>query len=196
MNKKILIITSAAALLATTGVYAAGKNMAGKNDTDGNGKISKSESRARAEKNFDEMDANRDGKLDGADRDARQRKHFDMMDKDHNGSINWPEFAEAHNAMESGRGGAMSGDGMMQHEKEDGDHEGDHEGDHDGKKMGMMDANGDKAISRDEFLASSDKRFDKVDADDDGNLTTVERKSARKDMRQKRHENRKKRKAG
>jgi Ca2+-binding EF-hand superfamily protein len=192
MKKKILLITTAAALLAATGVYAAGKNMAGKNDTDGNGTISKSESRARAGKNFDEMDANRDGKLDGADRDARQRKHFDMMDKDHNGSINWPEFAEAHNGMESGRGGAMSGDGMMQHEKEDGDHD----GERGGKMMTMMDGNGDKAISRDEFLASSEKRFDKVDADDDGNLTTVERKSARKDMRQKRLENRKKRKAG
>jgi Ca2+-binding EF-hand superfamily protein len=189
MKKKIILITTVAALLATTGVYAAGKGMAGKNDTDGNGKISKSESRARAEKKFDEMDANRDGKLDGADRDARQRKHFDMMDKDHNGSINWPEFDEAH----AGMGDRKPGDGgTIGHENENGDHDGER-GD---KMMTMMDGNGDKAISRDEFLASSEKRFDKVDADDDGNLTTVERKSARKDMRQKRLENRKKRKAG
>lgn len=47
----------------------------------------------------------------------------------------------------------------------------------------MLDANGDGRITRDEFVAGMLRRFDRMDANHDGQLTSAERQAAREEMR-------------
>ena len=129
------------------------------------------------------MDANKDGKLDAADRDARRASMFDRVDGNKDGQISREEFA-AHHAM-PGRRGQHEGHRMGGH--------GDHGGQHrmGGGMMGKMaDANGDKAITQQEFTAAALRRFDAADANKDGTLTLEERRAARGAMRERmRHMN-------
>lgn len=52
-----------------------------------------------------------------------------------------------------------------------------------GGMVRMLDSNGDGAISRDEFVAGTLRRFDMADADHDGRLTRPERAAAMEAMR-------------
>ncbi|GAB4141362.1 MAG: hypothetical protein Tsb0016_08950 [Sphingomonadales bacterium] len=49
-----------------------------------------------------------------------------------------------------------------------------------GKGMMMLDSNKDGVISQEEFAASHDKRFSRLDADGDGKITAEEREAMRK----------------
>jgi hypothetical protein len=53
-------------------------------------------------------------------------------------------------------------------------------------RMAPADADKDRKLSREEFLANAEKRFDKMDADGDGFLTTDERKQAKEKMMERR----------
>lgn len=65
------------------------------------------------------------------------------------------------------------------------------DGDMDGKKhhksrmMDKMDANSDGAISKDEFMAAHEEKFNSMDADGDGAVTEDEMKAAWKDKKEK-----------
>ena len=53
-------------------------------------------------------------------------------------------------------------------------------------RMAPADTDKDGKLSREEFLANAEKRFDKMDVDGDGFLTTDERKQAKEKMMERR----------
>ena len=160
-------------------------------DPFGDATITRADAQAKAAAMFDKMDLNHDGKLDAADRAIRIGEHFDKMDANHDGVLSKQEFIAAHEQA------------MAAHEGHEGMKRPGHEGPgHDGPGMkgpemmghgmmehGMMgmDANGDRTVTRDEFVAGALKRFDAADANHDGKLTKEERLAAfRAHMRERR----------
>ena len=120
------------------------------------GDMTRAQAEARAEAGFAKMDANKDGKIDQADRAAMRDRMFDRIDTDKNGQISKSEFA------------AMS---AMHHGKAD----------KRGKRMGM---GKEGTMTKAAFVDRAMTMFDKADANNDGTVTTAERKAARAAMRQ------------
>ena len=58
-------------------------------------------------------------------------------------------------------------------------------GKHGGKMFERQDTNGDGVISKDEFLASAEKKFDKMDADGNGSVSKDEAKAHHSKMKDK-----------
>ena len=148
-------------------------------DPMGDATVTRAEAQAKAAALFAQHDRNHDGKLDQADRAARIGEHFDKMDANHDGTLSKAEFVAAHEQARADHDGpnheGRGHKGMM----------GQHRMGHHGKGHGMMgagkmgmDANGDHAITRDEFIAGALKRFDTADANHDGKLTKEERRAA------------------
>jgi hypothetical protein len=157
-------------------------------DTFGTTTVTRAEAQAKAAEAFALLDVNKDGKLDQADRDARRAAQtgamFDTLDTNHDGRIDKAEFAAAHNRPmgPDGRGpNGMARHGMggrgMGRDGMGGNGMGG------GRIIGGMDANGDKAVSRDEFIAGALKRFDAADANKDGKVTPEERRAAMRTFR-------------
>ena len=144
------------------------------------GTLTRAEAEARAGAMFARRDANKDGKIDAADRAARKAARFDAIDADKNGQISRAEFTAERPHRMKGRGAGMQGD----HPK----------GEHrmDGRRhrvnRGMMgagaDADNDGAITQAEFTAAAARRFDRIDANKDGQATREERQALRSQMRQ------------
>ncbi|MBC2664382.1 EF-hand domain-containing protein [Novosphingobium flavum] len=170
--KKITLALSAAALgLAGTVAGVAVAQQAARPDRPmmqdpfGNATVTRAEAQAKALELFARLDANKDGKIDKADREIRRSVRLDEMfaklDTNKDGKIDKAEFAAAHQPgagpMDGMRGMHRMGPGPM---------------------MGRMDGNGDKAVTRDEFVAGALKRFDAADANKDGKLTPEERRAA------------------
>ena len=157
-----------------------------RHDPFGDATITRAEAQAKAVAMFDRMDANHDGKLDKADRAARMGQRFDRIDANHDGMISRDEFMAAHAGPMAGHG--KMGDGKM------GDEARAHGGHWRGMKammamhrLGKMDANGDRVITRDEFVAGALARFDAADANHDGKLTPEERRAAMQAAMQRMH---------
>jgi len=104
--KKTIIISTALLALAATPALAEGMGHHGgmhhllkQADANHDGKTTKAEFMAaankRAEKRFDHMDANGDGVLDEKDHQA----HFDKMDANHDNMISRDEFTAFHKQM-------------------------------------------------------------------------------------------------
>ena len=193
--KKVALGLSAA-VLAIAGAAYAQQSMRPKPDADGNGIVTRAEMQAHSAQMFAKMDANKDGKIDAADREARQAAMFDMIDSDKNGQISRAEFTvhhgpghrmqgeggEGHRGMGAGMGAGMGegmGEGM-------GSHRGGHRGGHGGGGMmaRMADTNNDGAVSQAEFTAAAVQRFDRIDANKDGQITAEERQAGRAAMRE------------
>lgn len=178
MTKKTTAIGLAtlAAALVGTGVAVAAPGDMRQPPAD----MTRAQASAKANERFDRMDANKDGKLDAADRAARQAQMFDKIDTDKNGSISRAEF-DAHHAQM----GQQRGQRMGKHHRG-----GRNMGDEAGGRMAMMgraDANGDRALSREEFVNTGLARFDRMDANKDGTVTVAERQAAHQAMRGKWH---------
>lgn len=179
MNKTHLAWGAAALALvgiAGTAVAQQAAHHMGKGGAMASATVTRAEAQTRAAAKFDRMDANKDGKLDAADRTARMDQHFDAMDTNKDGKIDRAEFMAGHARMgedhgHMGQGGP--GHHMRGHGKMGGHMMG-------GRMMAGMDANGDKAISRDEFIAGALKRFDTADANHDGKVTPEERRAAKR----------------
>lgn len=165
-----LMISALGALALTSGIALA----AGQPHEMGDhpmGDMTRAQAMQMANTHFDRMDANKDGKLDRADREAMHAKMaaemFDRTDANHDGMISrdeWNAGAAKMAAMHGGSG--MRGRPMMRH-------------------MGMMaDADGDRAISRDEFQKRALEHFDRVDANHDGTISAAEREQAHAAMRE------------
>jgi len=197
--KKMTLLTLGAALIAVPALAApdGGRNMG---DADGNGVLTRAEAQAAATQMFAKMDANKDGKLDAADRAARhaamQAKRFAALDANSDGSISKAEWdqhgadRQAKRAEWKGKRAAAGGEAgegkrMRGHHGKRGGHHG-KRGGHHGMRgdHGMMmkadaDADGDKAISQAEFQTAALARFDRLDANKDGQVTAEERQAQR-----------------
>jgi Ca2+-binding EF-hand superfamily protein len=190
MKRKTLALGVAALAAGIAGAALAQQQMGGMapHDPFGKATITRAEAQTKAAEMFARMDLNTDGKLDAGDRAVMIGRRFDAMDANHDGALSRQEFLDAHQKMMGGAGHA----GGPMHERMGrgpeggamgmGHHGGGHHGGghHGGgmKMMGRMDANGDHAITRDEFLAGALKRFDTADANHDGKLTPEERRTA------------------
>lgn len=196
MKTKISLLMLGAALIAVPVLAAPGgdRHMG---DADGNGVLTRAEAQASATQMFARMDANKDGKIDATDRAAQraemQAKRFATLDANKDGSVSkaeWDQHGADHAAKRAERGakradagearGGKRGDGMRGHHGKRGGHH--------GGMGGWMksDTNGDKAISQAEFTTASLARFDRLDANKDGQVTAEERQAARQAMRGKR----------
>jgi Ca2+-binding EF-hand superfamily protein len=171
-----MMIASALALLATSGLALAhgeGRGLA-HFDRDGNGVVTRIEMRTTAAERFDKIDTNHDGKLTADEIEAAHReaaaKHFAAKDTDKDGRLSRAEVAKMPDAMfarlDANHDGFLTPDELAQ-------------GRHGHGGMGFMhaDTNGDGVISKDEWLAASDKRFARLDTNGDGVLTEEEMKA-------------------
>lgn len=187
--KKITLLTLGAALIAVPALAAPGGKMG---DADGNGVLTRAEVQANATQMFAKMDANKDGKIDATDRAARhaemQAKRFAALDANSDGSVSKAEW-DQHGAdraakraerkekrvAAAGETGEGKRDGMRGHHGKRGGHgmRGGHGG------WMKADADGDKAITQAEFQTAALARFDRLDANKDGQVTAEERKAQR-----------------
>ena len=101
-----------------------------------------------------------DATVSRADAQAKASAEFDRLDTNHDGSLSDDEVA------------AMFPDGPMRAMS--------------GMMARMADTNGDGKISRDEFVAAALHRFDRADANHDGQLTKAERDAERDARRSRR----------
>lgn len=197
MKKKISLFTLGAALIAVPVLAAPGG--AAKGDADGNGVLTRVEAQASATQMFARMDANKDGKLDATDRAARraamQEQRFAALDANKDGNISkaeWDQHGADRAAKRAERGDKRAAAGEAGQGRRDGmrGHHGKRGGHRMGGGMGggwmKADSNGDKAIGQAEFVAASLARFDRLDANKDGQVTAEERQAARTAMRAKR----------
>ncbi len=186
--KKLPIIAASSVLLLAVAVYAAPGDRITKTDTDGNGLVSKTEAMTAADMRFAKMDANGDGQINAIDREAKLKRRFAEMDGDKNGAINEAEFVAGHTRKE--RGGMAKGfDANRDGERgKSGRGEYSRRGRQGGgmKMLGLADTNNDQAVGKDEFRAAYAANFAKADSNNDGTISTEERKAMRKMMRSER----------
>lgn len=184
MTKLSLFLGAAAALVAVPALAAPAAGGARANpDADGNGVLTRAEVEADVARRFAKLDANRDGKVDEGDRAAHRKAKADEMfaaaDSDRNGSISRAEFdaaqatreakrAERRAAMADGHGGGRDG----KRGKRGGHGGGD-------RLLAMVDINGDKAVTSVEMRTAALARFDRIDANKDGQVTAEERAAMR-----------------
>jgi hypothetical protein len=135
---------------------------------------------SRLDAQFATLDANRDGFLSDAERsavrDARIEKRFAQLDTDRNGSVTLAEMKAQ---------GDRRGEASAERSGRRG-----HHGKHPGMRAGgrghggmHLDANKDGRISKAEFQAPALERFDRMDADRNGVVTTAEHQAARAAMK-------------
>ncbi len=185
-----LTLSIAAATFATAGVALAAPGMGGHQMPQGD--MTRAQAQAMAGEHFAKMDVNADGKLDKTDREAMRAqmrtKMFDKFDADNNGAISKSEFEAMHRGRPEGAREGRRGDraGMAGHRM--GGKRG--HGLRHGGMAKMADTNGDGAIDQAEFTAAAMKRFDRVDADQNGTVTQAERTAAREAMKAKWQERR------
>ena len=183
-----LILASLGALALTAG-SAMAQGGAMPRDANGDGTVTRAEMSAKLAQQFARMDANSDGKLDAADRTAKRGDRFKKIDGDGNGEISLTEMQTAQSARTAKRFARLDTDNNnsvsaaeMEAVKRKAGNRGKRGGKHGHGMMRMMktadtDANG--SISQAEFTAFGMQRFDRMDANGDGQVTAAERKAAR-----------------
>jgi Ca2+-binding EF-hand superfamily protein len=171
--KKIALLTLGAALIATPAIAAQ------RGPADAKPTLTRAEAQTRAAEMFAKLDANKDGKLDAADRAARrtamQAKRFEALDANKDGSVSkaeWDQHAAKRGEKRAAAGEAR--DGKRHAMRGPGKRGGHRMGG--GMKPGGA---GDKVITQAEFVAAALARFDRLDANKDGQVTTEERQAAR-----------------
>ena len=188
MKKFSLLSGAMLALLAMPALAAPAASGARANpDADGNGVLTRAEVEADVARRFATLDANKDGKIDEGDRAAHRKGKADAMftaaDTDRNGTISRAEFdaamatreakrSERRAAMAEHRGGSERGPGHHGQRGKRGGHGGE-------RLLAMVDANGDKAVTPAEMRTAALARFDRIDANKDGQVTAEERAAMR-----------------
>ncbi len=173
-------------------------------DANGDGTITRAEAQAAAEAQFARLDVNKDGKIDQADREARRtqmrEEQFKRLDTNNDGTISKAEFMADRGPKDWHRGGpegrpnmppppegaappagAPGKHGPMRGPGRGGP--GHWGGRGPGDMYGMADADGDRAVTKAEFMAAAMKRFDAMDTNHDGQVTKEERQAAHQKMR-------------
>ncbi len=174
LTRNVLLGMSLTALTFAGTAYA---QQAGRGDA----ATTRAEVEARSAAMFARMDVNKDGKVDQADRQARrvasQSARFDRLDTDKNGQLSRAEFSARPQRPE--RAADATGARTGKHRWG-----GRGRGHHGGMMMGRMaGAQRDGAVTQAEFTAAALARFDRMDANKDGQVTKEERQGARKAMR-------------
>ncbi len=178
-----LLLGTIAAAIAAPALAAPGPGRVNP-DADNDGVLTRAEVEADVARRFAKLDANKDGKVDDGDRAAhraeRQNAMFAALDTNKDGSVSRAEFDAAAAARDAKRAERRakrverSGAGEEMRGKHGGRRHG-----HGGRMLGMVDSNGDKAITLDEMRAAALARFDRIDANKDGQVTAEERAAMR-----------------
>lgn len=152
-------------------------------DSNNDGVVTRAEVETGVARRFAKLDANQDGRVDEGDRSAHRKAKqggiFGMMDADRNGNISRVEFdaattvrqaerSERRAAMAGRRGERKYGYGMRGMRGQGGE-----------RRLAIADANGDKAVTPAEMLTAALARFDRIDANKDGQVTAEERAAMR-----------------
>jgi len=127
-------------------------------DKNGDGAVSRDEFLAQAAARFAEMDANKDGKISADEAKAAIRSHRGKFTGEHGGRHRRGEYGEGAMPPPGGPGGPAS-------------------------ILERLDVNKDGKISRAEFNAPNDRRFDLLDTNKDGVIDQSELAAARERMR-------------
>ncbi len=165
----LAIMLSSSALIAAAG---------GKADSNGDGILTKAEAQSAAQVRFAEGDANGDGVINSADVQAKAAERFARLDINGDGGVSESEFRAAREARKAERRAQRNGRKKANKAKKA----------RRGKRSALAivkkaDTNGDNAVTQAEFLAHSDTRFAKVDANNDGQITREERSAAREERK-------------
>ena len=100
--------------------------------------------------------------LDPAEREARRHAAFDRLDADHNGTLTFAEFSASHRRVRASDA-APPGERPFRSRGI-------------GARRGSaLDADGDGTVTREEYMAAMQARFERLDADHDGRLSLDER---------------------
>lgn len=174
-----------ATLLGGSIVMAAPGNKA---DSNGDGILTKAEASSAASARFAKMDITGDGLINDADRDARAAQRFAKMDTDGDGTVSESEFSKARETRKAKREARRADRQAAGEERKAGERKGRGDkgasrGGGKGGGKGMLrqaDSNNDQAVSLAEFMAHSDARFAKMDANGDDQVTAEERKASRR----------------
>lgn len=184
MKKLTLLLGSFAVLAAVPVLAQPSPGGRTKVDADGNGVLTRAEVEADVARRFAKLDANKDGKVDEADRAAhradRQNAMFAALDTNKDGSVSRAEYDAAAAARDAKRAERRAD---WAERREAGKHGGEAmRGQHGRRRHGggdrllsMVDANGDKAITLEEMRTAALARFDRIDANKDGQVTAEER---------------------
>lgn len=170
-----LVVSALGALAVTSGIALAAAQPQDMRERAPTGDITRAQAMAMAAQRFDRMDVNKDGKIDAADRQAMRARMageiFDRLDTNRDGVISRDEWAAGAARMAEMRehGGPGRG-GAMMHRMAMG--------------MGMMGADGDRTITREEFMKRAAEHFDRVDTNHDGKISAAEREQAHAAMRE------------
>lgn len=162
MTKKAMLIGSAVAVVLAVPAIAQMAKPEGPPQT-------RAAAEAKVRSHFAKIDADKDGFVTAQDISAMRaqvkEKRFERLDADDDGSISRTEFANADAGVRRGgpRGAKMSRMG--------------------GRLMMMADTDKDGRIALNEAVAGAMTMFDRADADEDGTLTSDERRAARQAMR-------------
>lgn len=184
MKKRSVLLGVAVALAATPALAAPGGGRPNP-DANSDGVVTRAEVEADVAQRFAKLDANKDGKVDESDRAAHRKAKADEMfaaaDTDRNGSISRAEFdaaGEARIAKRAERRAAMAdrrGEGGHGHQGKRGKR-GHGGGD---RLLARVDTNGDRAVTPVEMRTAALARFDRIDANKDGQVTAEERAAMR-----------------
>lgn len=194
MKTPIRLLVAATALAGLSGAVLAQEAPGARPnaDADGNRILTRAEATAHAEAMFSRMDVNGDGRLSPEDREAgRERRAGEMfarMDADANGSISRAEWDSAGEMREARRAErqerrAGAGEGAQARGERGRAFQGHRRGRMGMALMAQADRDGDRTVSRAEFLEASAQRFARMDANGDGSVTADERATARPQRR-------------
>ena len=188
MKTQIRLLVAAAALAGLGGgAVLAQEAPRARPDANGDRILTRAEATAHAEAMFARMDVNGDGRLSPEDREERRERRagetFTRMDADNSGTISRAEWDRAGELREARRAQRQERRANASDAEVGRAFRGQRRG-----RMGMAmlaqaDRDGDRSVSRAEFLEVAGQRFARMDANGDGNVTQDERSAARPQRR-------------
>ncbi|MBO0332301.1 EF-hand domain-containing protein [Sneathiella sp. CAU 1612] len=120
-------------------------------DTNKDGEISFEEMTVRSTERFSRLDKDGNGTISVEEMTVKKKEFFDKLDKDGNGSISKEEARAFHDMKRE-----------MRKER------------HASRMLEILDIDKDGVVTKEEFAAASDKRFEAADGNKDGVLSAEE----------------------